>query len=349
MKICYLLESTDLCGGVRVVFDQARALKKRGHRVTVISKRGEHGWYPYEIDVQYSEDLSELKNREFDVLIATFWTTVKDLLLFDTPIKFHLTQGLEFLFEEYSPIKREIEEVYRLPIPKITIGQWISRQLKDSLGEDNVRIYTVGQIVDTDLFRPPSFLKRLERRLKGDAFSLLLPGPYECSVKGVKYALQAVQIVRERGLAVHLKRLSITGMSAEEGSITEINEYYTGLSPLEVVRIYQESDIFLAPSLPEEGFGLPFAEALSTGLPAVATEIPSFLSFDERGDYAYFVPERDPEAMAEGIIKIINDRGLRRKLSKRGREVVRKFRADEVALRIEQAIQEEMRCSGLKN
>ena len=121
MNICYLLESTELCGGVRVVFDQARALEKRGHRVLIRSLRGDHRWYPYPVTVEYVTGLAEgFGNQSLvpDILIATFWTTVKEAVSLNIPATFHFCQGFEGDIPEYSSLLPAIEEAYRTPIPR---------------------------------------------------------------------------------------------------------------------------------------------------------------------------------------------------------------------------------------
>jgi len=45
MNIAYLLESTGLFGGVKVVLQQADALARRGHRVTVVSPEPAPEWF----------------------------------------------------------------------------------------------------------------------------------------------------------------------------------------------------------------------------------------------------------------------------------------------------------------
>jgi phosphatidylinositol alpha-mannosyltransferase len=107
-----------------------------------------------------------------------------------------------------------------------------------------------------------------------------------------------------------------------------------------MARLYHQADLLLAPSHSPEGFGLPFAEALASGLPAVATAIPSYLSLSEVRDYAWFVPEGDAEAMAKGVKKLLLDVPYRRRLNKRGPSVVRaRFNKTVVAQRLESSFE----------
>jgi glycosyltransferase involved in cell wall biosynthesis len=346
MNICYLLESTDLCGGVKIVFDQARALLKRGHTVIIRSLRGDHRWYPYAIDIDYVSDLSSDFNigSRPDVVIATFWTTVRAALELKVDLTFHLCQGYEGDFKEYFHLRPEIEAVYKVSIPKITIGKWLSKRLEEIFGIDSFKTYDVGQIVDLDIFRPlPAWMRQI-KKIRFKNTSILVVGLYESSVKAIPDALKAVSLLREKRLRVRLIRVSTGKLSSKEAAVTFIDEYYTNISPAGLVKVYQKSDLFLAPSLSQEGFGLSFAEALACGIPSVATAIPSYLSLDQTHDYACFVPERDPVAIADGALKIIKDKRLQKYLRKRGIEVVnRNFRSNNVAERLESVFSEALK------
>lgn len=339
MKICYLLESTDLHGGVKVVFDQSRALTKRGHTVFVRALTGNHSWYPYHVNINYVKDLAlpfEAGEYKPDVVVATFWTTARAAIRLNCSKTFHLCQGFEGLLSEYSHIKKEIEDIYRIPIPKITIGRWLSDLLIDQFGEDVFKTHCVGQIVDLELFKPLPFWKKRISEILPNKFNVLIVGSFEVSVKAIPDALKAVDLLRRRGKKICLVRVSTGEMSPEEESITCIDEYHHNAYPEKLVRIYQNSDLFIAPSLSHEGFGLPFAEALACGVPAVATSIPSHLSFDETHDYACFVPENNPHAIAEAAQKIMESARLQKKLIKKGPGVVNKrFRGSLVAERLE--------------
>lgn len=342
MRICYLLESSHLSGGVRVVFDQVRALRGLGHEVRVCARFGDHRWYPHPMEIEYLRDLADAPAiAGTDVAIATFWTTVKAAMQLPARMGVHLCQGCEFDCAEFFSFKEAIEAVYGLPVPKLTVGEWLSERIRSRFGAERFTIDCIGEIVDTDLYRPDERAAHPEKDLSGGTVRVLIVGMYQCSFKGVSTALDAVERLRQEGLPLHLTRVSPLPLSPEERTHTAIDTYHERISPLRMAEVYRSADIFLAPSTEAEGFGLPFAEAMASGLPTVASRISSFLSLGPPHDYAYFVPVGDATAMAEGLRRLILDPNLRRRLSRRGPEVVMdRFSAAGVARRLEKTLRE---------
>jgi glycosyltransferase involved in cell wall biosynthesis len=73
------------------------------------------------------------------------------------------------------------------------------------------------------------------------------------------------------------------------------------------------SDIFSLTS-PSEGFACALLEAMSVGLPSVVSAIPANLQLIDEGVHGLTVPFDGEEAIAEALLKLFQDGGLRKKM-----------------------------------
>jgi len=344
VKILYTLESTGLWGGVKNVFDQARALETEGHEVIIKAKQGDHDWYPYSLRIDYVQDLDDaLRPGEGvpEVVVATFWTTVRPALKLGCRKTFHLCQGYEGDFVEYADLRPNIEDAYRSPIAKITNGIWLNRILEERFGKERFKMHVVSPIVDTEIFKPRSWTSSEFNSQKSKRQRVLVVGLFDISGKAIADALRATEYMRQMNADIATVRVSPVDTSEKEKSLFQIDEFHTSLKPKEMARLYQTSDIFLSSSHSQEGFGLPFAEALACGVPSVVTDILPYKSHDAVPDYALFVPEREPEAMANAALEIIRDENIRKRLRERGPEIIgQKYRSDLIAKKLEKVFQE---------
>jgi glycosyltransferase-like protein len=87
---------------------------------------------------------------------------------------------------------------------------------------------------------------------------------------------------------------------------------------------YAAADVLAFPST-KEGWGLAVLEAMSAGLPVVASDLPVFLEYLEPGRDALIVPLDDAAALSRALAAVLGDRGLAAKLSAAGLATSRKF------------------------
>jgi glycosyltransferase involved in cell wall biosynthesis len=79
--------------------------------------------------------------------------------------------------------------------------------------------------------------------------------------------------------------------------------------------LYSAGQIYVSPAYAET-FAHPLVEAMSSGLPVVASDLP--VHREICGDAAVYFPRFSPEALADSVLKIHNDRELAETLSRNG-------------------------------
>jgi starch synthase len=90
------------------------------------------------------------------------------------------------------------------------------------------------------------------------------------------------------------------------------------LSVRELVKAYQESDVFVFPSV-NEGFAQVLLEAMACGLPVVATELSGAKDCVTEGKEGFIVPARDVDRLAEAILWCYQHRDETRAMGKAAR------------------------------
>ncbi len=325
LRIAYLLEDMHLAGGIRVVLAQADALTARGHDVALVARGSEPlSWRRSQARWMFLRSFDELDVRSFDFVVGTFWKTLADSYGLAGSRAVHLCQGYEGSFTAYRPIQAEIDAAYRLPLPKITVSPHLVGICKRFHPDAEY----VGQIVDDDFYQPHA--PRLEGKPR-----VLLVGPAQADFKGIDVGYEAVRRAREHGADFDLIRVS-QWHAPEDEPVSLASEFHLASDTAQMARLIASSDVFLGPSRWQEGFGLPAAESLASGVPAILTIIPSFRSWDTRHDYAFFVDEDDAAGMGEALVRLLRDAPLGERLALRGREVVEQFRAPVTGKRLEE-------------
>lgn len=347
MKIAYLLESTGLCGGVKVVFNHAVALLKRGHQVTVLAKEPYPAWLekgiPFrEVSGTTGFDLRELK--EYQVIVGTSpmhllqtYEVIKDSGMENRLV--HFVQGYEGDYQEVTPFIDHVVRAYSLPVPKVTISTDLSARLATRFPQG--RFACCGQGLEGELFQPPTHFTPAVAAMV-DPDRVLIVGALDISIKKIATGLEAFKIALSHRPELKLIRIATVDTEERELSIAggTIHEYHVNLSPEQVAEVFRRGNsMLLSPSSPGEGFGLPALEAMACGVPVILTDIPSYRSFDVSGtrrDYAFFVPVDDAPAMAAAILEVAGNGALRKQLIDHGLAVAEAYSYGKVAEKMEE-------------
>ena len=106
--------------------------------------------------------------------------------------------------------------------------------------------------------------------------------------------------------------------------------------PNETVPEYMvASDVFVLPSL-SEGFPTVILEAMASGIPIVATKVRGVPEIIKDGENGFLVEPRNSEEIAEKVLLLLNKDELRKRISEKNIEEVKRYHWESIAIRLEE-------------
>jgi len=158
--------------------------------------------------------------------------------------------------------------------------------------------------------------------------------------KGVGYLLEAYKRVRRE---IPNSRLIIVGPGTRLRGKYERQVKRSGLKDVvfvgyvsydELPRYYKTADIFCAPAIGWESFGIILLEAMAMGKPIVASNIDGYASLVTHGVEGLLVPPRDKEMLAQALITLMASESLRQEMGARGRVKAADYSWEHIARRV---------------
>lgn len=196
-----------------------------------------------------------------------------------------------------------------------TVSNSVAHELKKYYGLDNAVV--VGNGVDEKIFIPAKekseenyilYVGRLSYR-KG-LFDLLKCAEQICQDYDVKFVL-----VGKGELEGKLKK------KIKEEGLQDKVVLLGHIEHKKLIHLYQNSMIFVLPSH-YEGLPTVLLEAMSCGLPLVATAVSGCVYVIKHEYNGLLVPPRSPMKMAEAIAILLEDEKLRKKLGENARKII---------------------------
>jgi phosphatidyl-myo-inositol alpha-mannosyltransferase len=349
----------DVPGGVQYhVRDLAETLRDMGHHVEVLTpaEREEslsEPWMTYAgrtVPVPYNGSMASmqfgpvsaarvrrwLRDGHFDVVHVHDPTSPSVGLLVcmmaEGPIvaTFHAASVRSKWLAAVGPVARPwLEKI----TGRIAVSDFARRLQVEHLGGDAVIIPNGVHVAP---FAHGPTLPGHTRGVDGPTIGFL--GRYDEPRKGLPVLLEAMRIVVRthpgaqlliagRGDADDVRKLLGEDLRPHVALLGELSE-------ADKAAFLRSVDVYCAPNLLGESFGVILIEALAAGAPIVASDLDAFASVLEGGEAGVLVPRGDAAALARALSAILDDPARRAELSARGQEVAAGYDWQVLARRI---------------
>jgi glycosyltransferase involved in cell wall biosynthesis/GT2 family glycosyltransferase len=186
--------------------------------------------------------------------------------------------------------------------------------------------------------------EKIRKEFSLDGKTILFIGSLE-ERKGIKYLINTLSAVSS---AVKGVKLLIAGkpLPGQSKYLFELKSLYNGQnmsfigSRRDIYDIISACDVLAVPSL-SEPFGRVVIEAMACSKPVVASNVGGIPEIIQDGVTGILVPPKDEKALADGLIKILNDGTLSRQMGIAGRKRAEElFGINAQAAEIERTINE---------
>lgn len=250
-------------------------------------------------------------------------------------------------FHAYAERERAFSRVARYAMAW-PLGRLRRAIAASAAAADFARIVYSGPIevipngIDARIFSPtctsrgsPSQPHGLEsgESLSRDPLRLLFVGRYDEPRKGLAYFLEAAIRMRASGRNL-VVQVAGSGEPETFGDLaTQAGARFLGrVDDVDLASAYRDCDVFCAPSLYGESFGLVLLEAMACGRPVVASDIRGYR--EAAAGAALLVQPADAAALAHALTRVADDRALRKRLVERGLNRARELDWHRMAQRV---------------
>lgn len=186
------------------------------------------------------------------------------------------------------------------------------------LGCSPKKIRVIPNAVDTNRFRPGTKHKE----------NLVVWTGRFVPEKGLNYLIKAARIIEKKFKDVKfmlvgygpLKR-KIMELTCNYGLLNKVVYVMGPFNRNQVADILGKSSIFVLPSL-KEGLPLSLLEAMACGKPVVGSNVPGISDILTHRHNGLLIQPKNPEALANAILTLLNNKYLRKKLGQNARQLI---------------------------
>jgi len=338
--------SFDVPGGVQAhVVELAQVMIERGHRVSVLAPASDETPLPgfvvsagKAVAIPYNGSVARLSfgptaysrlrrwiaEGDFDVLHIhepnAPSLSMLALKVAEGPIvaTFHTSTTKSLVLSTFQGVLRPYHEKIS---GRIAVSELARRWQVEALGGDAVEI---PNGVDVPAFAHAPLLEGYPRQ----GGTVLFLGRYDEPRKGMAVLLGALpQLVRRHPDV----QILIVGRGDEEPLRREAGDNASHLrflgqvSDAEKASAMRSADVYCAPNLGGESFGIVLVEAMAAGTAVVASELDAFRRVLRDGAAGRLVPVNDAAALARALTELLGDPAGREELVRAANQVVGEY------------------------
>ncbi|WP_179475021.1 glycosyltransferase family 4 protein [Mycolicibacterium vinylchloridicum] len=324
--------SFDVPGGVQShVLQLAEVMRARGHEVSVLAPSSPDVELPdyvvsggKAVPIPYNGSVARLRfgpathrqvkkwlaQGDFDVLHLhepnAPSLSMLALQAAEGPIvaTFHTSTTKSLTLSVFQGILRPFHEKI---IGRIAVSDLARRWQMEALGSDAVEI---PNGVDVAALKAAPLLDGYPRPGK----TVLFLGRFDEPRKGMAVLVDALPKLVERFADIEIL---IVGRGDEDelrekcGELAGHLKFLGQVDDAEKAAALRSADVYCAPHTGGESFGIVLVEAMAAGTPVVASDLDAFRRVLLDGKAGRLVPVDDAEALAQGLVEVLDDEALR--------------------------------------
>ena len=320
--------SFDVPGGVQShVLQLARVMRERGQDVSVLAPSSPHVELPdyvvsggKAVPIPYNGSVARLRfgpathrkvkrwliDGDFDVLHLhepnAPSLSMLALQAAEGPIvaTFHTSTMKSLTLSVFQGILRPFHEKI---VGRIAVSDLARRWQMEALGSDAVQI---PNGVDVASFASAQPLQGYPRPGK----SVLFVGRFDEPRKGMAALIAALPALVDRSPDIEILivgRGDEDELREEAGSLAGHLRFLGQVDDAEKMSAMRSADVYCAPNTGGESFGVVLVEAMAAGTAVVASDLDAFRRVLEDGNAGRLVPVDDADALAAGLIEVLEN------------------------------------------
>ena len=363
MKITFIIHAIIRSGGTRAIWEHANHLAAFGHEVVIVEVqrpkpslwfRATHrvarvrfyAVHPRFVLQRFREmrapsmrwvrlkgaklrsvpSLGEKWIPDADVVIATTWQSAPWVAAYSDRKgrKVYFVQHYEAIFNESN--KDEADATYTLPLRKVVVSTWLKNLINERFNEP-----AYGPVINGVDFQ--QFFYTGANGCRANRVGMMYS---PVGWKGAADGFRAFAMARERHQDI---RLVMFASHAPQGLDHGNMEFHVNPPQHKLRDVYSSCGMWICPSWAEGG-AMPPQEAMACKCAVATTDVGAVRDFAIPGETALVSPPRQPEKLAENLIRLLDDAALRDRIAEAAYQKIKEFTWERAARQFEKILLE---------